>query len=460
MQASLQELEGQVVNSRATGNVLFKGISTDSRKITSGNLFVALKGENFDAHDFLNDVIAAGAVGVIVERIPQGFEAPALLVPDTKRALGEIARYWRQQFSLPLIAVTGSNGKTTVKEMIASILSTHYGTDRVLATKGNLNNEIGVPLTLFGLHASQQAAVLELGMNHPGEIAVLSATAQATVALVNNAQREHQEFMQTVEAVAIENGCVLQSLSSEGLAVYPYGDAFTPIWQKQAAHCQHLSFGLDPNADVSATFLVKDFGSDVELTVRGAKTRLQLTAAGQHNVLNALAATACCTAIGIPMSAIVAGLEAFSPVAGRLQPKQAALGARIIDDTYNANPDSVKAAIEVLAGASHRKILVLGDMGEVGADGIEFHREVGAYAKQCGIDVLMSLGQLAKASSQAFGESGQHFDEIQGLHLALEKLASSDNTILVKGSRFMKMERVVAQLMYPTQIENQISLKQ
>lgn len=455
IKASLKQLQQVVSNAQLIGDAHFVGLSTDSRKIEQGNVFLALRGETFDAHDFLDMVASSGAVAVIAERVPAGFAIPALIVPDTKRALAEIATYWRQQFTLPVIAVTGSNGKTTVKEMIASILLAQYGSEHMISTKGNLNNEIGVPLTVFRLQAQHQAAVFELGMNHPGEIAVLSSIAQASVGLVNNAQREHQEFMQTVEAVAIENGAVIQSLAADGVAVFPAHDTYTENWKKFAGQRKTLTFGLvnddSVKADVSGSFIAQDFGSEIVMTIHSESFTVQLAAAGQHNVLNALAAAACCAAIGISTAKIAEGLQAFAPVSGRLQLKQAATGARLIDDTYNANPDSVKAAIDVLAKANAETTLVLGDMGEVGADGAAFHQEIGLHAKAQGIKHLYTLGSLAQASSNAFGEGAQHFEELTGLLSTLDQHRGNGNTILIKGSRFMKMERVVAHLM---QVEN------
>nr|WP_315483783.1 UDP-N-acetylmuramoyl-tripeptide--D-alanyl-D-alanine ligase [uncultured Undibacterium sp.] len=451
MRSSLHALQKVVANSIITADVAFTGLSTDSRKIEQGNVFLALRGETFDAHDFLEMVAESGAAAVIVERVPENFSIPALIVPDTKLALAAIAAHWRQQFTLPVIAVTGSNGKTTVKEMIASILFAQYGSEHMISTKGNLNNEIGVPLTVFRLQAQHQAAVFELGMNHPGEIAILSAIAQANVALVNNAQREHQEFMQTVEAVAIENGAVIQSLPADGVAVFPADDTYTAIWEEFAGQRKTLTFGLVSHsaqkADVLGSFVAQDFGSDIQMSIQGEAVTVQLAAAGQHNVLNALAAAACCSAIGISTAKIVEGLQAFAPVSGRLQLKLAAAGARLIDDTYNANPDSVKAAIDVLAKVTAETTLVLGDMGEVGADGAAFHQEIGQYAKAQGIQHLYTLGSLAKSSTIAFGSGAQHFDELGMLLAKLDCENGSGNTILIKGSRFMKMERVVAHLM-------------
>jgi UDP-N-acetylmuramoyl-tripeptide--D-alanyl-D-alanine ligase len=448
----------------------FDGVSTDTRTVGGGQLFVALRGEVFDAHDFLPQVVDKGVVAVVVDKLPDGWTLPAIVVPDTLVALGQIANYWRKQFALPLIAVTGSNGKTTVKEMIASILAAAHGEDGRLATRGNLNNEIGVPLTLFRLDASHRSGVVELGMNHPGEIGRLSVIAAPTIGMVNNAQREHQEFMHTVEAVARENGSVLSALPADGVAVFPHGDEFTPVWQELAAGRRVLTFGLDPAANVSCTYSAGDFGAELAVTIRPAAApgtagatgaaasfaapdavprhfTVALQAAGEHNVRNALAAIACSYAAGIDTSTIRTGLEAFAPVNGRLQKKQAANGALLIDDTYNANPDSVRAAIDVLAKAKAPRVLVLGDMGEVGTQGKEFHEEVAAYAAGKGIEQVLATGELAAHMAP----HARHFKEFDALLQAVTAAATPDATVLIKGSRFMKMERVVQHLIGPQQ---------
>jgi UDP-N-acetylmuramoyl-tripeptide--D-alanyl-D-alanine ligase len=395
---------------------------------------------------------AKGAGAVIAEQLPPGWTLPAIVVPNTLTALGQVGHYWRSQFAIPLVGVTGSNGKTTVKEMIAAILAQAFGEEGRLATRGNLNNEIGVPLTLMRLEPSHKAAVVELGMNHPGEIARLAKIAAPTVAMVNNAQREHQEFMHTVEAVALENGAVLAALPADGVAVYPGDDVYTPLWHGLAGERRTITFGLDPACDVSCVHRAGAFGSELAVSARIKDKTAQFTtqftitlaAAGLHNVRNALAAIACALGAGIGQDAIVRGLEAFAPVSGRLQRKQAAGGATVIDDTYNANPDSVRAAIDVLAEASGPRILVLGDMGEVGTQGRQFHEEVGAYAASRGIDTVLATGELARHMTGA-----RHFEQFDELLAALDTAlgSKSDATVLVKGSRFMKMERVVQHLL-------------
>jgi UDP-N-acetylmuramoyl-tripeptide--D-alanyl-D-alanine ligase len=447
MKSSLAQLLSAVKGARMTVDAAFDGVSTDSRGVAAGNLFVALRGERFDAHEFLSQVVERNVAAVVVEKIPAGLKVPALVVPDTRLALGEIAHYWRQQFNLPLIGVTGSNGKTTVKEMIAAILDAALGADNYLATRGNFNNDIGVPLTLMRLNAASKAAVIELGMNHPGEIAVLSAIAQPAVGLVNNAQREHQEFMESVEAVAKENGAVLAHLPANGTAVFPADDEFTPLWRTYAAQRKTLTFGFSADADVRCTYVANVFGNDMSVTAGQQQFSIALSAAGVHNVRNALAAIACTLAIGIAPEAIVRGLQAFAPVSGRLQRKIAPNDALVIDDTYNANPDSVRAAIDVLAQMAAPRILVLGDMGEVGNDGRQYHEEVGAYARAKGIEHVLTLGDLARHAVNAYGAGARHFDSVEKLNDALAAIFAADATVLVKGSRFMKMERVVQHLL-------------
>lgn len=445
MRGTLAQLVAAIPGARLVGgDAAFDGVSTDSRTAPAGALFVALKGETFDAHRFLGQVGERGVAAVVVHALPEGWTLPAIVVPDTLAALGRIAHSWRAQHAIPVIGVTGSNGKTTVKEMIAAILAAAVGEDARLATQGNLNNEIGVPLTLFRLGAGHRAAVIEMGMNHPGEIARLAAIAAPTVAMVNNAQREHQEFMHTVEAVARENGSVLQALPSDGVAVFPGDDAYTELW-RGLAPCPVLTFGLSAACDVRASYTSTGFGNALQVEARGRQFALNLAAAGEHNVRNALAAIASTLAAGIPVEAIVRGLEGFAPVGGRLQRKQAACGATVIDDTYNANPDSMRAAIDVLAAYDAPRILVVGDMGEVGTQGKEFHEEVGAYAQARGIEHVLATGELARHMTAS---GARHYEQFDELLAALDSTLGGNRkaTVLVKGSRFMKMERAVQHL--------------
>ncbi|NIE68635.1 UDP-N-acetylmuramoyl-tripeptide--D-alanyl-D-alanine ligase [Burkholderia sp. Ax-1719] len=454
---SLREAAALIPGASVLGdeNATFERISTDSRTTGPGDLFVALKGDRFDAHDFLPEVAGRHVSAALVSRSPGDWRIPALRVDDTRTALGALALGWRRRFSMPLVAVTGSNGKTTVKEMIASIFAAAVGEDARLATAGNLNNDIGVPLTLLRLSAAHQLAVVELGMNHPGETELLAKFAEPTVAVVNNAQREHQEFMATVEAVALEHASVIHALKPEGTAVFPADDAYAGIWRVAATGSQILDFALhtDERA-VDAAVTGKLIGSRLAVATPEGHLEIELKVLGAHNAHNALAATAAALASGVSLEAIRRGLEAFEPVKGRLQVKRAALaelaGATVIDDTYNANPDSVRAAIDVLASHDSPRVLVLGDMGEVGDNGPAFHREVGAYAQERGIDALYTLGAAARDISAAFGAKALHAADVSELVRALAGAGyGSGATILVKGSRFMQMERVVAALTNP-----------
>jgi len=433
------------------GDVPIARVHSDTRTLQRGDLFVALKGERFDAHDFLAQAKAAGAVAAIAERGLAEAGLPGLQVNDSKRALGELAAAWRRRCHLPLIAVTGSNGKTTVTQMIAAILAAWLGDD-AFSTQGNLNNDIGLPLTLLRLRQDDtrwhRAGVVELGMNHVGEIAQLAAIAAPTVALVNNAQREHQEFMASVEAVARENGAVIEALGPLGVAVFPADDAYTALWQSLAGARPTLTFALHGQADVTGDGQWDGDHWNVSLRSPAGAAQLRLQVAGEHNVKNALAATACALAAGCPLEAIVRGLESFAPVKGRSQVKlfqRAGRAVTLVDDTYNANPDSVRAAIDVLAALPGPRWLVLGDMGEVGNQGPAFHQEVGAYAQQRGIESLWTVGQLSTHASSAF-HGARHFEDVRTLLAALGN-APACASVVVKGSRFMKMEQVVTALM-------------
>ncbi|HMA07321.1 MAG TPA: UDP-N-acetylmuramoyl-tripeptide--D-alanyl-D-alanine ligase, partial [Ramlibacter sp.] len=374
-------------------------------------------------------------------RLPAGF--PGIEVDDSKRALGSLAAGWRAEFGLPLIAVTGSNGKTTVTQMIASILRA-WRPDATLATQGNLNNDIGLPLQLLRLRAEHRVAVLELGMNHPGEIAYLAGITRPTVALVNNAQREHQEFMATVEAVARENGSVLAALRISGVAVFPADDPFTPLWQELAWARTCMTFGGEGADIVLAGSEWQEGHWQVSVKTPAGPLAYRLHIAGRHNVRNSLAAVACALVVGAPMAAIAQGVWAFEPLKGRSRALALTLGGRaitVVDDSYNANPDSVRAAIDVLAELPGPRLLVLGDMGEVGDQGPQFHAEVGEHARARGIEQLLTLG------AQSVAMKGRHFEDMDALTKAVLAQLPKAATVLVKGSRFMAMERVVDAIM-------------
>ena len=439
------------------GAVAVQRVHTDTRSLQPGDLFVALRGERFDAHDCLDQARAQGAVAALCEfgaadRLAAA-GLPGLLVPDTRLALAALASAWRAQFALPLIAVTGSNGKTTVTQMIAAILR-GWKPQAYLATQGNLNNDIGVPLTLLRLRAAHEVAVLELGMNHPGEIAVLAALARPTVALVNNAQREHLEFMATVEAVAQENGSVISALAFDGVAVFPARDTYSTLWTDLAGARPVLSFagdvavnGASPVADVRCTDAAWS-GAAWQVAAQTPAGPLQypLHIAGSHNVTNSLAAVACACAAGVPLAAIAQGLAAFEPVKGRSRARLLSVAGHavtLVDDSYNANPDSVQAAIEVLAALPAPRLLVLGDMGEVGEQGPLFHAQAGALAQQSGIEQVFTLGTLARHTA-ANVSAARHFDDMATLQAAVLAELPRLSSLLVKGARFMAMERVLA----------------
>ena len=425
------------------GATVLVRVHSDTRTLRGGDLFVALRGERFDGHDFLPQVRNAGAVAALVERdLPEGL--PGLLVDDALAALQQLSGAWRKKWTLPLIAVTGSNGKTTVTQMIASILRAWQG-DAALATAGNLNNHIGVPLTLLRLRPTHGAAVLELGMNHAGEIALLAGLAAPTVALVNNAQREHQEFMAGVEAVAQENGGVIAALPADGVAVFPAAEAHTPLWRELAGARRVIDFALDTPAAVSGSAQWQADSAQWAISADTPAGHLQTTLAqpGRHNALNALAATAGALAAGAPLDAVAAGLAAFAPVAGRSQLLALQIGGRavtLVDDSYNANPDSVLAAIDVLAALPVPRWLILGDMGEVGEQGPQFHAEAGAHARSRGIEQVWAVGELC-----AHVVAQRHYAGVAALIEALPE-APDAASVLVKGSRFMRMEQVVKAL--------------
>lgn len=435
------------------GQLPVRRVHTDTRSIEAGDLFLALRGEHFDGHDFLGCAREAGVTAVIAEAGIEEVGLSGLLVKDTRQALGALSSAWREQFDLPLIAVTGSNGKTTVTQMVAGILRAWHGTES-LATKGNFNNDIGVPLTLFGLNRNHRSAVVELGMNHPGEIAVLAAYAQPTVAVVNNAQREHQEFMHTVDAVAQENGAVIAALPADGVAVFPSGSQYAGLWRNLAGMRRCWTFGMtrhggvDAAADVTASASWQDDAWQLRVQTPAGAFASRLHVAGLHNVKNALAAVAATLAAGAPLQAIADGLRSFRAVKGRSQTFRLHLPdwqVTVVDDTYNANPDSMCAAVDVLAELPGPHLLVLGDMGEVGDDGEELHAELGEYAMEKGIETLYCTGELMRYCA-AFFPDARHFGSMLALKKKCDSVLRGYRSVLIKGSRFMHMEQVVEHL--------------
>jgi UDP-N-acetylmuramoyl-tripeptide--D-alanyl-D-alanine ligase len=438
----------------------FDAVGTDTRSLPPGALFVALKGERFDGHDFLALAADKGAAAALVQEpgignrdSGVGKSLPLLVVKDTRLALGALAAHWRGKFSLPLVALTGSNGKTTVKEMLASILREAASDSRipipdspVLATRGNLNNDIGVPLTLLELRPDHRYAVIEMGMNHAGEIRYLTRLAAPEVALVNNAAPAHIEFFDSVEAIARAKGEIFEGLAPAGAAVINADDRHSTLWRGLAAGRRVVDFGIDRPAAVTATYRLNWLESEIVVKLPRGEARAVLRAPGVHNVRNALAASAAAVALDVPAPAIERGLARFAGIKGRLQKKVAASGATVIDDTYNANPESMRAAIDVLSGFPAPTVLVLGDMGELGARSAEFHRDIGAYALRRNISSLYAIGEASREAVAAFGAAGSHAASVESLLHMARAAAVPSATVLVKGSRSMRMERIVAGL--------------
>ena len=423
----------------------FSEVSIDSRKISEGQLFVALEGDRFDAHEFLEEV-ATLACGLVVSKPNKKLPIPQWVVEDTTEALGQLAHMNRELLNGPLIAITGSSGKTSVKEMIASILGQE---SRVHATQGNLNNHIGVPLTLLAMQDDTDFAVIEMGASAIGEIAYLCDIARPDVTLVNNVQHAHIEGFGSIEGVATAKSEIYRGLKPSGTAVINLDLAWSDTWMSELAGKQCLTFSTEHNnADVFAeNICVLDTGCcQFDLCHGKARKSVILTVPGTHSVKNAVAAAACCIASGVSLDQIVMGLTAVKPVAGRLNPSQLTDNIALFDDTYNANPDSFKAAIDVLASVEGYRLLVMGDMAELGEKAMEMHCEIGRYAAEKGIEALYSIGVLSVVASDAFG--GNHFSDKQTLMAALDDICEkkSKATLLVKGSRSSGMEEVVTML--------------
>ncbi|MDO5685916.1 MAG: UDP-N-acetylmuramoyl-tripeptide--D-alanyl-D-alanine ligase [Neisseria sp.] len=422
-------------------------IVTDSRDIQAGDVFFALKGERFDAHDFVDEVLRRGALLCVVSREDCAHKAGCLKVADTERALGKLAQAWRMALQPTVLAITGSSGKTTLKEMTAAVLRHAFGAEAVLATQGNLNNHIGLPLTLLRLRAAHRFAVVEAGMNHAGELAYLTAIARPNTALINNALHAHIGCgFDGVADIARAKSELYQGLADDGLAIFPCEDAHAAIFQAASSNRRQRTFGIE-RGDVHAEQIVlHPTAVDFDLVIGAERARVKLPAPGRHNVHNALAAAALCMDF-LGAAQIAAGLRDYRPSGSRLKMVQAACGARVIDDSYNANPDSMKAAVDVLAAFDAPRVLVMGDMGELGAAAADLHRQIGVYAREKSIEYGFFLGEQAALAAAAFGEKGQHFTDKTALTKALQTLIDSDSAILVKGSRFMKMEEVVQALL-------------
>ena len=434
-----------VLNTQVIGkDVRVNSVGTDSRNIVDGQLFVAIKGDRFDGNQYAEDAITQGAAAALISD-GEVKASPAVMVDDTRGALGELAHYWREKLNKPVVAITGSNGKTTVKEMITAILNVAKGS--VLATKGNLNNDIGMPLTLLGMRESHTCAVVEMGMNHLGEIRYLTKIAQPQIAVVNNAGTAHIGELGSRDAIAEAKGEIFEGLADDGLAVINADDDYCEYWQSLNTNRQVMTFGLEAEADVTAQYAVKENKTNIRLKTPNGEASMTLNLLGKHNVMNVLAASAVAVGLNVSNDEIVKGLSVFAGVKGRLDLVEGLNQSTVIDDTYNANPDSMKVAIDVLAeqkkSAGHQLIFVMGDMAELGEKAEEMHADIGQYAKEKELTALFSFGEMSALASQAFGKAGQHFDKLEQLIDAVVAQQHANTCVLVKGSRMMQMERVV-----------------
>lgn len=426
----------------------FYGVSIDTRTLQRGNLFIAIPGERVDGHDYLEEARLKGAAAALVTHKVES-TLPQLIVDDIVLALGKLGAAWRDQFSIPFIAVTGSNGKTTLKNMIASIMKAACDghEEQVLATQGTLNNHLGLPLTLARLNIKHRYAVIEMGMNHFGEIEYLTKLTRPNVAVITNAASAHLEGVGDLAGVARAKAEIFLGLQHNGTAILNRDDQFYSYWREQARHHQILTFGFHQDADVRATLLEATQTQQLTLHTKQGHIDINLPLLGKHNVQNTLAAAAAALAIGIDLNAIKVGLENIAPAPGRMQMHTLANGVKIIDDTYNANPFSLEAAVNTLAGFKGKRVLVLGDMRELGDDAKSLHHQAGEKIRSAGIDYLFTYGDLTANTSQAFGKGAHHFTEQDKLVGAIQPLLHNQTTVLIKGSRSMHMEKVVTGLL-------------
>lgn len=441
LSSAAKELQATLLGDDTT----FRGCSSDSRAVQAGQLFIAIRGEHFDGHDFIASARDKGAAAALVSSTVN-VDIPMLRVTDVRRAMGLLARHWRKLLDLPLVAVTGSNGKTTVKEMLGSILRLKAP---VLVTQGNLNNDIGVPLTLYGLGREHACAVIEMGANHPGEIGWLSHIAQPTVAVITQCAPAHLEGFGSVEGVAHAKAEIFEGLCKNGIAIINADDKYAGIWRDKSSTHRQISFGMQQKADLTATSIATDNQSTLNcftLNTPAGTTDISLQLPGRHNIMNALAAAACATGLDIDLETIRQGLENMRAVRGRLQVLRGLRHSILVDDTYNANPASLQAALDVLSDLPGRRWLVLGDMGELGAETAKLHAEAGAQARETGVEKLFAVGPFSCEAVQRFGPGGFHFASIEALIDQLQQEIDRDVCVLVKGSRAMHMERVIEHL--------------
>jgi len=434
-------IAAEILNGTLTGqDATFCGVSTDTRSLIAGDLFVALVGPRFDGHNFLAEAVHAGAAGALLSQTV-ATSLPYVRVADTRLALGQLAAYWRGHFEIPVIAVTGSNGKTTVKEMLGAILS---GLGSGCVTRGNLNNDIGMPVTLLGVRRADRYAVLEMGMNHAGEIDYLSRIARPTIAVITNAGEAHLEGLGGVGAIARAKGEIFNGLGKNGVAVINADDPYCNFWHDLAGSRRIVTFGLEQPADFTGSYALDARGSRVHLKTPQGEIDMRLPLLGRHNVMNAFAAAAAAGAAGASLEQISQGLARLKAVAGRLELREGVSGSRVIDDTYNANPASMTAGLQVLRDFGGERTLVLGDMAELGEASADIHRRVGELARQLGIQRLYAVGEFSRGAVEAFGKGARHFPSHEALIDAMLDCLHSDMTVLVKGSRVMHMERIVS----------------
>jgi UDP-N-acetylmuramoyl-tripeptide--D-alanyl-D-alanine ligase len=439
MRMTLSEISQLLGLPVTTSNALIEGVVTDSRKVRYGSLFAALPGRTVDGHDFVATAVEMGAVAVLVQK-PVTATVPQLLVPDVLLALGQIASLWRQRLNPKVIGITGSNGKTTIKEMLASILRQEA---EVLATEGNYNNELGVPLTLFRLEEQHRFAVMEMGASKSGDIGYLARIAGPDVGLISNIGPAHLEGFGSVEGVARAKGEMYQALPADGCAVMNGAEPWLDLWRSNCSAVRILTFGFDRDKKGDFDISMPTGGSSPSVNTPLGHFDLQLSLPGRHNQLNALAATAAAVALGIPTGQIAAGLRAVNPVPGRLNLIHADAGWMVIDDTYNANPASLYSALQVLASMQGKAWLVLGDMKELGEDSRKLHAEVGDAARALGVKRIFAIGEMSRFTADAFGSGAEHFEDRTSLIKALKSELRPGINCLVKGSRSMGMEQVV-----------------
>lgn len=447
MKLMLNEIASALKGNLIGQDLLMTGVSIDTRTLKAGDLYIAIKGKNFDGHDFISQALQAGASAILVNQ-KIDTDSAQIVVNDTHLALAELAGYWRRKMPVKIAGVTGSNGKTSVKEMIAAIFATQGNT---LFTQGNLNNDIGVPLTLLRLDENHRFAVIEMGANHPGEIAYTSRYAQADVSVITNVGPAHIEGFGSIDGVANTKAEIIESLGSAGVAILNRDEPYYDLWINKAGSRKSVSFGFDPAADIQAKNITtrlseKGFTTQFDLKTVDATETICLGLAGKHNVKNALAATAVALQFGIDLKFIKQALEQVKPVTGRMQVLQGRQGNIVIDDTYNANPASLQAALDAINHANQPIWLVLGAFGELGDEAAAIHAEMATMIQSQSVQRLFATGELAKHTVAAFGSNGQHFDTQEHLIQTLTNAISGKEIILVKGSRSQKMENVVAAL--------------